>query len=90
MLHPASLQARKSALHRDEARLARLKDLLDEAVMTMTNKSLDYYLTLPYTIELTPDEDGYWFAEIPLLPGCMTQGQNRAEALEMIDEAKLL
>jgi antitoxin HicB len=54
------------------------------------NKSLEYYLSLPYTIELTPDEDGYWFVEIPLLPGCMTQGANRAEALEMIDEAKLL
>ncbi|MBI5670367.1 MAG: type II toxin-antitoxin system HicB family antitoxin [Chloroflexi bacterium] len=57
---------------------------------TKTNKTLDYYLSLPYTIELTPDEDGYWFAEIPLLPGCMTQGRSRAEALEMIDEAKTL
>ena len=54
------------------------------------NKNLDYYLALPYTIELTPDEDGYWFAEIPLLPGCMTQGSTRSEALERIDEAKLL
>jgi antitoxin HicB len=51
---------------------------------------LSYYLALHYIIALTPDEDGYWFAEIPLLPGCMTQGANRAEALEMIDEAKLL
>jgi antitoxin HicB len=54
------------------------------------NKNLDYYLSLPYTIELTPDRDGYWFAEIPLLKGCMTQGENRDEALEMIDEAKIL
>ncbi len=53
-------------------------------------KPLEYYLALPYTIELTPDEDGYWFAEIPLLPGCMTQGISRVEALEMIDEAKIL
>jgi antitoxin HicB len=58
--------------------------------MTEMNKTLKYYLALPYTIELTPDEDGYWFAEIPLLPGCMTQGSNRAEALDMIDEAKML
>lgn len=56
----------------------------------MTNKPLDYYLSLPYPIELIPDEDGYWFAQIPLLPGCMTQGASRAEALEMIDEAKIL
>ena len=54
------------------------------------NKDLDYYLSLPYTIELTPDEDGYWFVEISLLPGCMTQGTSRHEALDMIDEAKAL
>lgn len=52
------------------------------------NKDLDYYLSLPYTIELTPDEDGYWFAEIPLLDGCMTNGESREDALTMIDDAK--
>jgi antitoxin HicB len=57
---------------------------------TKKHKTIEYYLSLPYTIELTPDEDGYWFAEIPLLPGCMTQGRTRPEALEMIDEAKVL
>ena len=56
----------------------------------MTNKTLQYYLSLPYTIELTPDKDGYWFASIPLLKGCMTQGESREEALAMIDEAKEL
>lgn len=56
----------------------------------MNKPSLEYYLSLPYTIELTPDEDGVWFAEIPLLKGCMTQGDSRAEVLEMIDEAKML
>jgi antitoxin HicB len=53
-------------------------------------KDLQYYLTLPYPIELIPDEDGYWFASIPLLRGCMTQGASREEALQMIDEAKEL
>ncbi|CAG1009339.1 hypothetical protein ANRL4_04026 [Anaerolineae bacterium] len=54
------------------------------------NKDLSYYLSLPYTIELIPDEDGFWFAQIPLLRGCMTQGASRAEALEMLDDAKRL
>jgi antitoxin HicB len=52
------------------------------------NRSLEYYLSLPYPILLIPDEDGFWFAEIPLLPGCMTQGASREEALVMLDEAK--
>jgi antitoxin HicB len=56
----------------------------------MTLKTIEYYLAVPYTIELTPDEDGYWFAEIPLLPGCMTQGETRIDVLEMIDDAKRL
>jgi antitoxin HicB len=54
------------------------------------NKALDHYLSLPYPIELIPDENGYWFARIPLLRGCMTQGATRTEALDMLDEAKVL
>jgi len=56
----------------------------------MVHKNIEYYMALPYTIELTPDEDGYWFAEIPLLPGCMTQGLSREETLIRSDEAKEL
>jgi antitoxin HicB len=56
----------------------------------MTNKTLEYYLSLPYTIELTPGEDGYWLADIALLKGCVTQGESREDALVMLDEAKEL
>lgn len=56
----------------------------------MTNKTLDYYLSLPYVIELTPDENGVWVAAIPLLKGCITQGDSREDALLMLDEAKAL
>lgn len=53
-------------------------------------RDLNYYLSLPYPIELIPDEDGYWFARIPLLKGCMTNGDSREDALTMIDDAKKL
>ncbi len=56
--------------------------------MSETAKNLEYYLSRPYTIELTPDEDGFWFAEIPLLEGCFTNGSSREDALAMIDDAK--
>ncbi len=52
------------------------------------DKTLEYYMNLPYTIEFTPDIDGFWFAEIPLLEGCMTNGENWQDALDMIQEAK--
>lgn len=47
-------------------------------------------MALPYTIELTPDKNGVWVASIPLLKGCFTQGDNREDALMMLDEAKEL
>lgn len=52
------------------------------------NKNLNYYMSLPYTIQLTPDVDGYWFAEIPLLDGCVTNGESQTDALKMIEDAK--
>ena len=36
---------------------------------------------------LTPGEDGYWVAEVPSLPGCISQGATREEALANIRDA---
>ena len=36
---------------------------------------------------LTPGEDGYVVAECPVIPGCISQGRSREEALENIREA---
>lgn len=33
------------------------------------------------------DEDGCWIAECPSIPGCVSQGKTRDEALENIREA---
>ncbi len=34
-----------------------------------------------------PGEDGYWVAECPSLPGCVSQGKTREEAVVNIKEA---
>ncbi len=34
-----------------------------------------------------PDEDGYWVAECPSLPGCVSQGRTKLEAIANIREA---
>jgi predicted RNase H-like HicB family nuclease len=34
-----------------------------------------------------PGEDGYWVAECPSLPGCISQGCSRDEAITNIKEA---
>ena len=33
------------------------------------------------------DEEDNWIAEVPSLPGCVTQGETRAEAIANIKEA---
>ena len=39
------------------------------------------------TISLDRDEDGVWIAECPSIPGCVSQGLTREEAVENIKEA---
>ena len=34
-----------------------------------------------------PGEDGYWVAECPSLPGCISQGETKKEAISNIKEA---
>ena len=38
-------------------------------------------------IVVHPGEDGCWIAECPSLPGCISQGKDRENALENIKEA---
>lgn len=34
-----------------------------------------------------PGEDGFWVAECPSLPGCVSQGESREQAIKNIREA---
>ena len=34
-----------------------------------------------------PGEDGFWIAECPSLPGCVSQGETREQAIANIREA---
>lgn len=38
-------------------------------------------------VMIYPGEDGYWVAEVPSLPGCISQGKTREEAVINIKEA---
>ncbi|MFH1942893.1 MAG: type II toxin-antitoxin system HicB family antitoxin [bacterium] len=38
-------------------------------------------------VVLYPGEDGYWVAECPSLPGCISQGETREDAVSNIREA---
>ena len=36
---------------------------------------------------IRPGEDGFWISECPSLPGCISQGESREEAITNIREA---
>ena len=42
---------------------------------------------MKYRVFIEQDEDGMFVAEVPALPGCISQGNTRKEALRNIQEA---
>jgi predicted RNase H-like HicB family nuclease len=42
---------------------------------------------MKYRVLIEQDEDGFFVAEVPALPGCVSQGETRQEALDNIREA---
>lgn len=42
---------------------------------------------MKFTVTLDRDEDGAWIVECPSIPGCISQGTTKEEAIENIKEA---
>lgn len=42
---------------------------------------------MKYRVLIEQDEDGVFIAEVPALPGCISQGKTRTDALHNIQEA---
>lgn len=42
---------------------------------------------MKFNITIDRDEDGIWIAECPSIPGCVSQGRTKDEALKNIEEA---
>ncbi len=40
-----------------------------------------------FNITLDRDEDGIWIAECPSIPGCVSQGETKQEAVENVRDA---
>ena len=48
---------------------------------------LCYLAAMKFRVHIEPDEDGVFVAECPTLPGCISQGNTRSEALANIKDA---
>ena len=42
---------------------------------------------MKFVTSITRDEDGMWIVECPAIPGCVSQGKTRAEALQNARDA---
>jgi predicted RNase H-like HicB family nuclease len=42
---------------------------------------------MKFQVTIARDEDGAWIVECPAIPGCVSQGSSRDEAIESIREA---
>jgi predicted RNase H-like HicB family nuclease len=49
-----------------------------------------YTFNMKLSVTLDRDEDGIWVAECPSIPGCVSQGKTKPEALKNIKEAVAL
>jgi len=56
--------------------------------MRKTAESVEYYMKLPYKIELIPYPEGGFFARVKELEGCMTEGDSLEEVMELLEDAK--
>ena len=51
---------------------------------------LEWYIALvTFTIEIEPEADGRWLAEVPALPGVMCYGVDRHEAVARVQALAL-
>jgi predicted RNase H-like HicB family nuclease len=44
-------------------------------------------LAMKFIVTIDRDEDGVWVVECPAIPGCVSQGETREQALENIRDA---
>jgi len=42
---------------------------------------------MTFNVTLERDEDGVWVVECPAIPGCVSQGKTKEEALENVKDA---
>ena len=42
---------------------------------------------MKFTVTIDRDEDGVWVVECPAIPGCVSQGESKEQAVENIKDA---
>ena len=56
-------------------------------IFTMLPNRYDLETKMKFNVTINRDEDGIWIIECPAIPGCVSQGKTKDEALENIKDA---
>ena len=56
-------------------------------IFNVVVKRLDLEKTMKFSVTINRDEDGMWIVECPAIPGCVSQGKPKDEALVNIKDA---
>jgi predicted RNase H-like HicB family nuclease len=68
--------------------MIRLRQCLGSAIFGFGDpRGSEQESPMRYRVLIEQDEDGFFVAEVPSLPGCISQGETREEALANIREA---
>ncbi len=56
-------------------------------IFRMLPNRYDLETKMKFNVTINRDEDGIWIIECPAIPGCVSQGKTKDEALENIKDA---
>jgi predicted RNase H-like HicB family nuclease len=60
--------------------------LLDDVMRADTTRT-NLKEQMKFQVTIDRDEDGVWIVECPGIPGCVSQGDTRADALRNVEDA---
>jgi predicted RNase H-like HicB family nuclease len=56
-------------------------------VLSAKHRAKPRGVAVKFTVAVDRDEDGVWVVQCPSIPGCVSQGTTKAEALKNIEDA---
>ncbi|MEO8392413.1 MAG: type II toxin-antitoxin system HicB family antitoxin, partial [Chloroflexota bacterium] len=77
----------RSLMRHPITQIAGFRKLKMNRRVKMKDKSVDYFLSLPYTFEIIRSEEDGWVIKVKELPGCMTQADKWEDIPNLIQEA---
>jgi predicted RNase H-like HicB family nuclease len=67
--------------------LTSIEGRAEDEVIGRGRRGIERRPRVRFRVTIQQDEDGVFVAEVPVLPGCLSQGRTRSEAIENIKEA---